>query len=51
MNLRVERVFESEMFDGNQTDHTDESAADLQDYLAQLQNPALSPATCAQRCK
>ncbi|HEX6461420.1 MAG TPA: hypothetical protein VF032_21070 [Thermoleophilaceae bacterium] len=25
------------MFDGNQTDRTDESAADLQDYLAQLQ--------------
>ena len=25
------------MFDGNQTDHTQGSAADLQDYLAQLQ--------------
>ena len=25
------------MFDGNQTDHTEGSAADLQDYLAQLQ--------------
>jgi hypothetical protein len=25
------------MFDGNQTDHTEISAADLQDYLAQLQ--------------
>jgi hypothetical protein len=25
------------MFDGNQTDHTESSAADLHDYLAQLQ--------------
>ena len=25
------------MFDGNQTDHTESSAADLRDYLAQLQ--------------
>jgi hypothetical protein len=37
MNLRAGGVFKSEMFDGNQTDHTDGSAADLQDYLTQLQ--------------
>lgn len=36
MNLRLRRVFKSEMFDGHQTDDTDETAADLQGYLAQL---------------
>ena len=37
MNWLADVVYRSEMFDGHQTEHPDESAADLQDYLAQLQ--------------